>query len=175
MKSPEQAHSERVLTALLLMGLVIAGVALLREGAHFDNTIGGERLFISAFFVGGIIGFLAWTRYTGITPMLTFKGPSRLLWLATLVAALVCASGSSYANRAFATPTAHSTQAQIDSILEGKGERWHLIVANADGGRQRYLITSEAASRLKNAKTVRMHHARGALGFDYIASFEAVN
>lgn len=174
MTDVDRAHSERVLTALLLMCVVLAGVALMREGVHFDNTTGGERLFTIALLAGGIVGFLGWTRYTGVTPALSLSGPSRQLWLATVLAALVSAAGACYVNRTFATLTERSRVAAIDSILEGKGTRWHVVVRADDGGRERYLITEQTAAQLKNAKAVRMRYARGALGFDYIAEFEPI-
>jgi hypothetical protein len=174
MTDADRAHSERVLTALLLAGVVLAGVALAREGVHFDNTISGERLFTTALFAGGIVGFLGWTRYTGITPTLSLSGPARQLWLATILAALVSTTAVSYVNRTFATLTERSRVAAIDSILEGKGTRWHVVVRADDGGRERYLITEQTAAQLKNAKAVRMRYARGALGFDYIAEFEPI-
>ena len=174
MTEVDRAHSERVLTSLLLMGVVLAGVALTREGGHFDNTTGGERLFTIALLAGALTGFLGWTRYTGVTPALSLSGPMRQLWLATVLAALVGAGGASYVNRKFATLTDRSRVAAIDSVQEGKGIRWYVVVSAADGGRERYLITEQTAARLKDAKTVRMRYARGALGFDYIAEFEPV-
>jgi hypothetical protein len=170
----DRAHSERMLTSLLLMCVVLAGVALMREGVHFDNTISGERLFTTAFFLGALVGFLGWTRYTGITPTLSLWGPSRQVWLATMVAALLSTAAASYVNRTFATMTERSRVAAIDSILEGKGARWYVVVSAADGGRERYLITEPTAAQLKNAKAVRMRYAHGALGFDYIAEFERI-
>ena len=174
MTEVDRAHSERVLTALLLGGVVLTGVTLAREGVHFDNTTGGERLLAIALLAGGIVGFLGWTRYTGTTPALSLSGPSRQLWLATALAALLSTAGASYVNRTFATLTERSRVAAIDSILEGKGSRWHVVVRAADGGRQRYLITEQTAAQLKNAKAVRMRYARGVLGFDYIAEFEPI-
>ena len=170
----DRAHSERVLTALLLTSLVLSGVVLMREGLHYDNTIGGERLFMIALFAGASAGFLAWTRYTGITPALSLSGPSRQLWLATIVAGLVSAAAASYVNRTLATLTERSTVVAIDSIQEGKGTRWYVVVSTAEGGRERYPITEPTAIQLKNAKAVRMRFARGALGFDYIAAFEPI-
>jgi hypothetical protein len=170
----DRAHSERVIMALLLMFVVFAGVVLMREGGHFDNTTGGDRLFTIALLAGALAGFLGWTRYTGVTPAFSLSGPLRQLWLATVVAALLSTAGASYVNRTFATPTDRSRVAPIDSVLEGKGTRWHVVVQAADGGRERYLITEETAARLKNAPAVRMRYASGALGFDYIAEFEPI-
>jgi membrane protein implicated in regulation of membrane protease activity len=170
----DRAHSERVLTALLLMGVVLTGVALAREGVHFDNTIAGDRLFMIAFFGGAIVGFVGWTRYTGATPALSLSGPNVQLWLATAVVAFVSTASASYVNRTFATPTERSSTAAIDSIREGKGTRWHVVVSVDDGRRERYLITEQTALQLKDAKAVRMRYARGVLGFDYIAEFEPI-
>lgn len=174
MTEVDRAHSERVITSLLLMFFVLAGIALMREGVHFDNTTGGERLFTIALFSGGIIGFAGWTRYTGITPTFSLSGPVRQLWLVTALAALLSATAASYVNRTFATLTERSRVAAIDSIEEGRGGRWHVVVAGADGARERYLITEESAAQLKGAKTVRMRYASGALGYDYIAKFEPI-
>lgn len=174
MVDTDRANRERMVTSLLLMGVVLAGVLLMREGAHFDNTTAGERLFTFAFLGGGIAGFLGWTRFTGMTPEFSLSGPSRQLWLATIFAALVCTSGASYINRTFATPTERSKVAAIDSVAEGKGSRWHVVVKWPDGMLERYLITEDTATQLKSAKTVRLRYARGALGFDYVAKFEPV-
>ena len=174
MTDPDRAHSERVLTALLLMGVVLTGVALAREGVHFDNTVAGDRLFMIAFFGGAILGFVGWTRYTGITPALSLSGPNIQLWLATALVAFVTTASASYVNRRFATPTERSSTAAIDSIREGKGTRWHVVVSADDGRLGRYLITEQTAARLKDAKAVRMRYARGVLGFDYIAEFEPI-
>ena len=174
MTDADRAHSERVLTSLLLMFFVLAAIALIREGPHLDNTIGAERLVTIAFFSGGIVGFAAWTRCTGITPAFSLSGPSRQLWLATALAALFTTTAASYVNRTFATLTERSKVVAIDSILEGRGKRWHIVVSAADGIRGRYLITEQAAAQLKDAKSARMRYARGVLGFDYIAKFELV-
>lgn len=170
----DRAHSERVITSLLLMFFLLAGVALMREGAHFDNTADGERLFAYSLLGGGVAGFLGWKHYMGMPAKLTLTGPSRQLWLATALAALVSTAGASYLNRTFATLTDRSQVAAIDSVQEGKGARWHVIVSTADGAHERYLVTEQAAAKLKGAKSVRMRYARGFLGFDYIAEFEPV-
>ena len=83
-------------------------------------------------------------------------------------------ASASYVNRTFATPTERSRVAAIDSVFEGKGTRWHVVVSADDGRRERYLITEQTAARLKDAKAVRMRYTRGVLGFDYIAEFEPV-
>lgn len=172
MSEVDPKHSERVLTSLLLMFVVLAGVVLAREGVHYDNMPGGERLFTIALLSGAIVGFVGWTRYTGVTPTLSLWGPSRQLWLATVLAAFLTTVGASFVNRTFTTPTERSRVAVIDSVHEGKGTRWHVVVRGDGGERERYLITEETAIRLKDAKAVRMRYARGILGFDYIAAFE---
>ncbi len=173
MPDADRAHSERVFMSLLLMFFVLAGVALMREGPHFDNTTGGDRLFMGALFAGAIAGFAGWTRYTGSKPF-SLSGPSRQLWLVTVLAALLSATAASYVNRTFATLTERSTVAAIESIQEGKGSRWYVVVRAADGGSVSYLIKEQTAAQLKDAKSVRMRYARGVLGFDYIAEFEPV-
>ena len=60
------------------------------------------------------IGFIAWTRYTGTAPKLSLSGPSRQLWLATILAALVSPAAASYVNRTLATMTERSTSFQTD-------------------------------------------------------------
>jgi hypothetical protein len=172
MAEPDRAHTETVITSLLLMGFVFAGVLLAREGPHFDNTVHGGRLFIFAFFGGGIVSFLAWMRFKDVTPVLSLSQPMRQLWLATALAALASATLASYVNRKFATLTDHSRVAAIDQVQEGKGTRWHVVVRGGNGLLERYLITEDAAKQLKGAKNVR--YARGPLGFDYIAEFEPV-
>ena len=174
MADADRAHSERVLTSLLLMFFVLAAIALIREGGHFDNTVGAERLVTIAFFSGGILGFALWTHCTGVTPAFSLSGPSRQLWLATALAALFAMAGASYVNRTFATLTERSRVVAIDSIREGRGNRWHVVVSAADGRLERYLITERAAAQLKDATAVRLRYARGVLGFDYIAQFEPV-
>src|SRR5262245_16275070 len=159
MAEPDRAHAETVITSLLLMGFVFAGVLLAREGPHFDNTVHGERLFIYAFFGGGIAGFLGWTRLKDVTPVLSLSQPMRQLWLATALAALASATLASYVNRSFATLTEHSRVAPIDQVQEGKGTRWHVVVRASNGALERYLITEDAAAQLKSAKTVRMRYA----------------
>src|SRR3981081_1880587 len=105
MTDADRAHRARDRTSLMLMFFVLAAIALIREGAHLDRTVGAERLGTIAFFSGGIIGFAAWTRYTGITPAFSLSGPSRQLWLATALAALFTTTAASYVNRTLATLT----------------------------------------------------------------------
>lgn len=168
----QRAHAQRIVTSLLLAFAVFAGVLLMREGVHFDNTVEGGRLFTIALSAGAITGFAVWTRHTGITPALSFSGPMIQLWLATLLVALVAAAAACFINRTFATLTDQWKVAPLDSIQEGRGARWHLVVTAPDGGRERHFISEQTAVQLKDAAAVRMRYARGALGFDYIAAFE---
>lgn len=172
MNAPSKTHEERVLTSLLLVALITAGVALAREGPNFDNVIDGWNLFTIAFFSGALAGFLVWTRVSGVTPTFRLAGPHRNPWLAALVLGLACAAAASYLNRTFAAPAGRSITAELDAITEGKGGRWHVTVKMPDGRYQRYVIPQDAAAALKNEKMVRLSVARGALGYDYIAGFE---
>ena len=172
MNAPSKTHEERVLTSLLLVALITAGVALAREGPNFDNVIDGWNLFTLAFFSGALAGFLVWTRVSGVTPTFKLAGSHRHPWLAALVLGLACSAAASYLNRTFASPAGRSITAEIDAITAGKGERWHVTVKMPDGRYQRYVIPQAAATALKNEKMVRLSVARGALGYDYIAKFE---
>ena len=116
MNAPAGYPSERVLTSLLLAVLIIAGVALLREGPQFDNVIDGWRFFTLAFFSGALAGFLGWTRMFNVVPTLKLSGAHRHPWLAALALGLVCAAGASYFNRTFATPT-NDTDCPVNRVL----------------------------------------------------------
>jgi hypothetical protein len=172
MNAPAPPRDEKALNGLLLAALFVAGLVLMREGPHFDNVIDGWPFFTSAFFAGTLIGFLVWTYSFGVTPSLKFSGSNRQPWLAALVLGLVATASASYINRTFAAPTDRAVTAEIDSIDEGKGNRWHVTVKTPDGRYQRYLISKEVADALKAGRQVRMSIARGALGFDFIAKFE---
>lgn len=172
MDAPPRPQDEKVLTVLLLAMLFTAGVVLVREGSHFDNVIDGWPFFTSAFFAGMFIGFVGWTLAFGVTPQLKFSGSYRHPWLAALVFGLASTAAASYLNRTFSSPTDRTITAEIDSVAEGKGARWHVTVKTPDGRYQRYLITQDVATLLKNEKMVRLSVAHGALGFDYIARFE---
>lgn len=172
MNTPSAAHSERVLTSLLLMAMILAGVVLVREGPHFDNTVDGSRFFTIAFFMGALTGFLGWSQLFRITPTFSISGAYRQPWLAAIMLGLVAASAGCYVNRTFTTPTERSITAAIDWIEPGRGDRWHVTVTLPNRQRERFFITEQAATSLKNEKAVRMHLARGALGFDYITRFE---
>src|SRR5262245_62162708 len=172
MGEADHVRSERMGATLLLMLVVFAGVLLSREGVPYATPVGGERLFTISLLTGAIVGFVGSTRLTGITPTLALWGPSRQLWLATILGGLLGAAGACYVNRTLATLTNRTTVAEIEAVVSGKGSRWHIVVKTPEGGQQRYLIAEPAALRLKDAKAVRMRYARGALGFDYIAQFE---
>lgn len=174
MNAPVQSPTEKILTGAFTVALLIAGVALVQEGPHFDNVIDGWRFFTIAFFSGALVGFIGWTQTSGITPTLKFSGSHRHPWLAALVLALAASAAASYFNRTFATPTDRSITGEIHSVEEGKGDRWHVTVRMPNGINHRYLISQDAATALKNAKEVRLSIARGALGYDYIARFEPV-
>jgi hypothetical protein len=171
----KKAADERVLNGSLLAILFISGVVMVREGPHFDNVIEGWPFFTSAFFVGALAGFLGWNYSSGARPTLRFSGSYRHPWLVALIMGLIATSTASYVNRTFATPSERTLDAEIDSLMEGKGSRWHVGIKTADGRYQRYLIPKEAADALKDRKIVRLHVAHGALGFDIIARFEPVS
>jgi hypothetical protein len=172
MNAPTQSPTEKILIGAFTVALLTAGVVLVQEGPHFDNVIDGWRFFTIAFFSGALIGFIGWIQVFGVTPTLSFSGSHRHPWLAALVLAIAASAAASYLNRTFATPTDRSLTAEIDSVAEGKGDRWHVTVKSPDGLYQRYLISKDVAAALKNEKAVRLRIARGALGFDYIAGFE---
>ena len=172
MSAPTPTDAVPALTGLFTVALLTAGVALVQEGPHYDNVIDGWRFFTIAFFTGALVGFLGWTQASGITPTFKFSGSHRYPWLAAVVLALAVAAAASYFNRTFATPTERSITGEIRSVEEGKGDRWHVTVNVPNGLPQRYLISKDAATALKNAKEVRLGIARGALGLDFIARFE---
>jgi hypothetical protein len=172
MNAPSQTNAVPALTGLFTVALLTAGVALVQEGPHYDNVIDGWRFFTIAFFTGALVGFLGWTQAFGITPTLKFSGSHRYPWLAAVVLAVAASAAASYFNRTFTTPTDRSITGEIHSVEEGKGDRWHVTVNMPNGLQQRYLISKDAATALKNAKEVRLRIARGALGYDYIVGFE---
>ena len=172
MNAPAQTNTVPALTGLFTVALLTAGAALVQEGPHYDNVIEGWRFFTSAFFTGALVGFLGWTQAFRITPAFKFSGSHRYPWLAAVALALAASAAASYINRTFATLTERSVTAEIRSVDEGKGDRWHVTVNTPNGLPQRYLISKDTATALKNEKEVRMSIARGALGFEFIASFE---
>ena len=174
MDAPARPQDEKVLTGLLLAALFAAGVALVREGSQFDNVIDGWPFFTSAFFAGTFIGYAGWTLVFGVTPKLKFSGSYRHPWLAALALGVASTATASYLNRTFSSPADRTITAEIDTVTEGKGDRWHVTVKTPDGRYQRYLITRDVATLLKNEKLVRMSVAHGMLGYDFIARFEPV-
>jgi len=165
---------EKTVNALLLAALVMAGLVFVREGPHFDNVIEGWRFFTSALFSGMIVGFVGWTLGFGVTPQFSFSGAHRQPWLAALVVAIAAASAASYLNRSFATSAGPAIAAEIESLEEGRGDRWHITVKLPDGSHQRYVIPKDTAAALQGEKAVRLAVAHGMLGFDYIAGFEPI-
>ncbi len=172
MSEPAQPRDEKALNGLLLAALFVSGLVLMREGPHFDNVIDGWPFFTGAFFTGTLLGYLCWTYTFGVAPSLKFSGSYRQPWLAALVMGLITTASVSYINRTFAAPADRTITAEIDSVDEGKGDRWHLTVKSPDGRYQRYLISKQVADALKNEKMTRISVARGALGFDLMAKFE---
>jgi H+/Cl- antiporter ClcA len=170
--TPQSDHKS--VNGLLLAALFIAGVLMLREGPHFDNVINGWPFFTGAFFIGVVLGFLSWSYTFGVAPSLKFSGSYRQPWLAALVMGLLTTISVSYINRTFAAPPDRMITGEVDIVDEGKGDRWHLTVKTPEGRYQRYLITKPVAESLKDARTVRMKIAHGALGFDFVAEFEPV-
>jgi hypothetical protein len=172
MSASDQPQAEKNLFAVLVVALVICGAALMREGPHFDNVIAGWPFFIFTFLAGSLAGYLGWTRAFGFTPMFKFSGANRHPWLAALALGLAVSAAASYLNRSYNSPTGRSITGEIESIDEGKGDRWHVGVKMPDGQFQRYLISKDVATALKNATEVRLSVARGLLGFEFIAKFE---
>ena len=174
MNAPAQTGTVPALTGLFTVTLLTAGVALMQEGAHYDNAIDGWQFFTTAFFSGALVGFLGWTQASGIEPTFKFSGSHRYPWLAALALALAASASASYFNRTFYTLTGRSMTVEIRSVDEGKGDRWHVTVNVPGGLPQRYLISKDAATALKNEKEVQLGIARGALGFEFVARFEPV-
>ena len=101
MSEPTREQKDKILFGLLMAALLVSAVALLREGPYLDNMTDGGRFFLFAFFAGMLIGFIGWTRATGVAPVLSFSGANRHPWIAALVLA------SCFLPRARAS-TAHS-------------------------------------------------------------------
>ena len=171
MNEAAPSRDDKAVNGLLLAGLFISGVLMVREGPHFDNVLDGWPFFAGAFCGGTLLGFLGWSYTLGDGPSLKFSGAYRQPWLAALLMGLLTTISVSYINRAFAAPPDRTLTAEIDSVDEGKGDRWHVSVKNSDGRYQRYLISKPVAEQLKNEKMVRMGIARGALGFDFVSTF----
>src|SRR3954469_20272906 len=174
MSEPAPSRDDKSLNGLLLAALFVAGVLMVREGAHFDNVLDGWPFFTGAFFLGTLLGFACWSFTFGVAPSLKFTGAYRQPWLAALVMGLLTTVSLSYINRTFAAPVDGTLTGEIDIVDEGKGDRWHLSVKMPDGHYQRYLISKPVADTLKDARMVRMNIAHGALGFDLITQFDPV-
>jgi hypothetical protein len=172
MSESAPSRDDKSLNGLLLAALFVAGVLMVREGAHFDNVLDGWPFFTGAFFLGTLLGFACWSFTFGVAPSLKFTGTYRQPWLAALVMGLLTTVSLSYINRTFAAPVDRTVTGEIDIVDEGKGDRWHLSVKMPDGHYQRYLISKPVAETLKNEKAVRLGIARGALGFDLVTKFE---
>jgi len=173
MSEPAPRADEKVLSSLLLAAIILAAIALLREGPQYDNVLDSWRFFNTAFFTGAIVGFLAWTQTFHIVPTLSLKPAHRQPWLAAFALALIFAVGGSWLNRTYTQPTERVIVAQIDSLREVKDDRWQLWAKLPDGTFQRYQIKKETADALQNQTTVRMTVARGVMGFELITQFEA--
>jgi hypothetical protein len=172
--APDPKQSERARFGILVVALLISGAALLREGPHFDNVLEGWHFFAVTFFAGALVGYLGWTRAFGFTPILKFGGANRHPWIAALALGIASAAAASYFNRSLASPAYRSFTATIDSVREGKGDRWHITVQLPNGQYQRYLISRDVAAALKDEQAVRLSVARGALGLDTITGFDPV-
>jgi len=172
MSEPAPRADEKVLTSLLLGVIILAAVALMREGPQYDNVLDGWRFFNTAFFTGALLGFLGWTQGFGIVPTLSLKPQYRQPWIAAFALALVFTVAGSWLNRTFTTPGGRSIVGTVDSLREIKDDRWQLWVKNADGSFQRFQITKETAAALQNQTMVKMEVARGIMGFDVITRFE---
>ena len=172
MSEPAPRPDEKVLTSLLLAVVILAAVALMREGPQYDNVLESWRFFNTAFFTGALIGFLGWTQTFHIVPTLSLKPADRQPWIAAFALGLVFTVGGVWINRQSVTPTGRSIVAEIDTLKEVKDDRWQLSVKHSDGFYQRYQITKPAAEALTKQKSVRMEISRGALGFELITRFE---
>ncbi len=172
MSTAEPRPDEKVITGLLLAVLILAAIALLREGPNYDNVLEGWRFFTTAFFTGMLLGFLGWTQAFHTVPTLSFAAPHRQLWIAAFALGLVFAVAGSWINRTFATPAGRTITAEIDSFTQDRRDRWRVTVKMPDGTYQRYVIPQDAATRLKGEPAVRLGIAHGALGFEYVATFE---
>jgi hypothetical protein len=174
MSEPQVHPDEKTLTSLLLAAVILGAIGLMREAPLYDNVLEGWRFFNSAFFIGALVGFLGWTQTFHIVPTLSLKPADRQPWIAAFALALIFTVGGSWLNRQYTTPTERSIVAEIDSLKEGKNDRWQLSVKHSDGMYQRYQLTKEAADALDKKSSVRMHISHGALGFDLYTRFEPI-
>jgi hypothetical protein len=171
MAAPTNTPRDKKLNGLLLGALVLAGVALVREGPYYDNVIDGWRFFTLAFFAGALVGFIGWTQAFKLTPAFRLAGAYRQPWLAALCAGIIACTVASWLNRGFTTPTDQVLIGEVDVVEEGRGDRWHVGVKLPDGRFERYLIDREAAEVLKSAKAVRINVVRGMFGFEVLTGF----
>lgn len=172
MSEPAPRADEKVLTSLLLAVVILAAVALMKEGPQYDNVLESWRFFNTAFFTGALVGFLGWTQTFRIVPTLSLKPADRQPWIAAFALGLVFTVAGSWINRQYTTPTGRSIVAEIETVKELKDERWQLSVKHGDGFYQRYPISKETAAALQNQKSVRLEISRGVIGFDLITRFE---
>ncbi|MGH8617414.1 MAG: hypothetical protein ACREUW_06950 [Burkholderiales bacterium] len=171
MVTPQNTPRDKTLNGLLLGTLILAGIALVREGPHYDNVIDGWRFFTLAFFSGSLAGFIGWTQTFKLTPAFRIAGAYRQPWLAALIAGVLTCTAASWLNRSFSTPTDTVLTGMVDLVEEGRGDRWHVGVKLPDGRFERYLIDKDAAEALKGAKAVRIGVARGLFGFEILKDF----
>jgi hypothetical protein len=108
MSEPAPRPDEKVLTSLLLAVVILAAVALMKEGPQYDNVLESWRFFNTAFFTGALIGFLAWTQTFHIVPTLSLKPADRQPWIAAFALGLVFTVGGVWINRQSVTPTGRS-------------------------------------------------------------------
>ena len=73
MSEPTPRPDEKILTSLLLAVVILAAVALMKEGPQYDNVLESWRFFNTAFFTGALVGFLGWTQTFRIVPTLSYQ------------------------------------------------------------------------------------------------------
>ena len=56
MTAAAPSRDDKSVNGLLLATLFVAGILMVREGAHFDNVIEGWPFFTGAFFIGTLHG-----------------------------------------------------------------------------------------------------------------------
>src|SRR5258705_13994619 len=125
MSETAPSRDDKSLNGLLLAALFVAGVLMVREGAHFDNVLDGWPFFTGAFFLGTLLGFVCWSFTFGVAPSFKFTGAYRQPWLAALVMGLLTTVSVSYINRTFAAPPDRPITAEIHNVDEAKGDPWH--------------------------------------------------
>jgi hypothetical protein len=168
----QQQHEQRVIGTLLFGALILAALMLMAEGPHFDNILESWRFFSIMFFSGALAGFVGWTQTFRIEPSFGLSPKERQPWVAALVLGLMFVSAGSFLNRKFATPTGRTVTLEVDSVVQSKQDRWHLMVRLPDGYRQRYLVSQEEAAALKEAPAAQLTVSRGVLSFEFFSKFE---